>query len=97
MSKTIAESELDLNKVFDEFFEKYKDSKSVEVYEEQLEWWFKIIDELRDENKRLKATLDAYAKQVSRLEQRLLKYEKVHDGKFIEKDITTSESKPLFD
>ena len=50
-----------------------------------------------DENKRLKATLDAYAKQVSRLEQRLLKYEKVHDGKFVEKDITTSESKSLFD
>lgn len=50
-----------------------------------------------DENKRLKATLDAYAKQVSRLEQRLLKYEKVHDGKFVEKDITISESKPLFD
>lgn len=49
-----------------------------------------------DENKRLKATVDAYAKQINRLEQRLLKYEKVHDGKFIEKDITTSESKPLF-
>lgn len=48
-----------------------------------------------DENKRLKATVDAYAKQINRLEQRLLKYEKVHDGKFIEKDITTSESKPL--
>lgn len=49
-----------------------------------------------DENKRLKVTVDAYAKQINRLEQRLLKYEKVHDGKFIEKDITTSESKPLF-
>lgn len=49
-----------------------------------------------DENKRLKATVDAYAKQINRLEQRLLKYEKVHDGKFVEKDITTSESKPLF-
>lgn len=49
-----------------------------------------------DENKRLKATVDAYAKQINRLEQRLLKYEKVHDGKFIEKDITVSESKPLF-
>lgn len=49
-----------------------------------------------DENKRLKATVDAYAKQINRLEQRLLKYEKVHNGKFIEKDITTSESKPLF-
>lgn len=50
-----------------------------------------------DENKRLKATVDAYAKQINRLEQRLLKYEKVHDGKFVEKDITTSESKSLFD
>lgn len=58
MSKTIAESELDLNKVFDEFFEKYKDSKSVKVYEEQLEWWFKIIDELREENKKLKEDVD---------------------------------------
>lgn len=52
--------------------------------------------ELIEENKRLKATVDAYTKQITRLEQRLLKYEKVHDGKFIEKDITTSESKPLF-
>ena len=64
--------------------------------------WEIIIDlqreirELEEENKRLKATLDAYAKQINRLEQRLLKYEKVHDGKFIEKDITTSENKPLF-
>ncbi len=54
------------------------------------------LTQLQEENKRLKATLDAYAKQVNRLEQRLLKYEKVHDGKFIEKDITVSESRPLF-
>lgn len=53
--------------------------------------------ELLEENKRLKATLESFAKQITRLEQRLLKYEKVHDGKFVEKDITTSESKSLFD
>lgn len=55
------------------------------------------MNDLEEENKRLKATIEAYAKQVERLEQRLLKYEKVHDGKFIDKSITTSEEKTLFD
>lgn len=55
------------------------------------------MDDLKEENKRLRATVEAYARQVKRLEQRLLKYEKVHDGKFIDKSITTSEEKHLFD
>lgn len=57
----------------------------------------KGCQELLEENKRLRATIEAYAKQVERLEQRLLKYEKVHDGKFLDKSITTSEEKSLFD
>ena len=44
----------DLEEMLRELSEKYKNSKSVEVYEEQLEWWFKIIDDLREENKKLK-------------------------------------------
>ena len=55
------------------------------------------MENLKEENRRLKATVEAFARQIVRLEQRLLKYEKVHDGKFVEKDITTSESKSLFD
>ena len=57
----------------------------------------KNLTELEEENKRLKATVEAYARQVNRLEQSLLKHEKVHDGKFVPKSITTSEEKPLFD
>lgn len=45
---------MDLEEMLRELSEKYKNSKSVEVYEEDLEWWFKIIDELREENKKLK-------------------------------------------
>ena len=77
MSKTIAESELDLNKVFDEFFEKYKDSKIVEVYEEQLEWWFKIIDELREENKKLKETIKDHQLYEKKLEHRIIEFEEL--------------------
>ena len=44
----------DLEEMLRELSEKYKNSKSVEVYEEDLEWWFKIIDDLREENKKLK-------------------------------------------
>lgn len=47
----------DLEEMLRELSEKYKNSKSVEVYEEQLEWWFKIIDDLREENKKLKEEL----------------------------------------
>lgn len=54
------------------------------------------MDDLKEENKRLKATVEAYARQVERLEQRLLKYEKVHNGKFVDKSITTIEKKDLF-
>ena len=42
-----------LEEMLRELSEKYKNSKSVEVYEEDLEWWFKIIDDLREENKKL--------------------------------------------
>ena len=42
-----------LEEMLRELSEKYKNSKSVEVYEEDLEWWFKIIDDLREENKNL--------------------------------------------
>lgn len=77
MSKTMAEAELDLNKVFDEFFEKYKDSKSVEVYEEQLEWWFKIIDELREENKKLKETIKDHQLYEEKLEHRIIEFEEL--------------------
>ena len=44
---------MDLEEMLRELSEKYKNSKSVEVYEEDLEWWFKIIDDLREENKKL--------------------------------------------
>ena len=47
----------DLEEMLRELSEKYKNSKSVEVYEEDLEWWFKIIDDLREENKKLKSDL----------------------------------------
>ncbi len=57
----------------------------------------KKVTELEEENKRLKATVEAYAKQVNRLEQRLLKYEKTHDGKFLDKSITISDKVSLFD
>jgi len=48
---------MDLEEMLRELSEKYKNSKSVEVYEEDLEWWFKIIDDLREENKKLKSDL----------------------------------------
>ena len=54
------------------------------------------IEELKDENKRLKATLDAYARHVRRLETRLMKYEKVDRGKFIDKSKTIIEERSLF-
>ena len=54
------------------------------------------MEDLKEENRRLKATVEAFARQIVRLEERLLKYEKVQDGKFVEKSITTSERKPLF-
>ena len=44
----------ELEEMLREISEKYKNSKSVEVYEEQLEWWFKLIDDLREENEKLK-------------------------------------------
>ena len=44
---------MDLEEMLRELSEKYKNSISVEVYEEDLEWWFKIIDDLREENKKL--------------------------------------------
>ena len=44
---------MDLEEMLRELSEKYKNSKSVEVYGEDLEWWFKIIDDLREENKNL--------------------------------------------
>lgn len=52
--------------------------------------------ELKEENKRLKATIDAFARQVRRLETRLMKYEKVDRGRFIDKTLTTSEQESLF-
>lgn len=48
---------MNLEEMLRELSEKYKNSKSVEVYEEQLEWWFKIIDDLREENQKLKSDL----------------------------------------
>jgi chromosome segregation ATPase len=48
---------MDLEEMLRELSEKYRNSKSVEVYEEQLEWWFKLIDDLREENKNLKSDL----------------------------------------
>ena len=54
------------------------------------------IEELKDENKRLRATLNAYARQIRRLETRLLKYEKVDRWAFINKTLTTNEQKSLF-
>ena len=48
---------MDLEEMLRELSEKYRNSKSVEVYEEDLEWWFKIIDDLREENKKLKSDL----------------------------------------
>jgi len=55
-----------LEEMLEKFNEKYKNSKTVEVYEEQLDSWFKIIDELREENKKLKenyAKLDKVASE----------------------------------
>ena len=54
----------DLEEMLRELSEKYKNSKSVEVYEEQLEWWFKIIDDLREENKNLKLIQETNEKQI---------------------------------
>jgi len=49
---------MDLEEMLRELSEKYKNSKSVEVYEEQLEWWFKLIDDLREENKKLNIIIE---------------------------------------
>ena len=70
MKKNISESAFiyermdDLEEMLRELSEKYKNSKSVEVYEEQLEWWFKIIDDLREENKNLKLIQETNEKQI---------------------------------
>ena len=48
----------DLEEMLRELSDKYKNSKSVEVYEEDLGWWFKIIDDLREENKKLNTIIE---------------------------------------
>ena len=67
---------MDLEEMLRELSEKYKNSKSVEVYEEDLEWWFKIIDDLREENKKLniiigntKIEQEADRKHIEELEE----------------------------
>ena len=52
-----------------EMSEKYKNSKSVEVYEEQLEWWFKLIDDLREENEKLKSAWKMYRDECNQLRE----------------------------
>ena len=42
---------------------------NIEVDSEKIKELYERIDDLRDENKKLKATVKAYAKQVNRLEQ----------------------------
>lgn len=42
---------------------------NIEVDSEKIKELYERIDDLKDENKRLKATIKAYAKQVNRLEE----------------------------
>lgn len=42
---------------------------NIEVDSEKVKELYERIDDLKEENKRLKATIKAYAKQVNRLEE----------------------------
>ena len=42
---------------------------NIEVDSEKIKELYERIDDLKEENKRLKATIKAYAKQVNRLEE----------------------------
>lgn len=42
---------------------------NIEVDSEKIKELYERIDDLKEENKRLKATVKAYAKQVNRLEE----------------------------
>ena len=67
----------DVEEMLREMSEKYKNSKSVEVYEEQLEWWFKLIDDLREENKKLKETIKDHQLYEEKLEHRIIEFEEL--------------------
>ena len=67
----------DVEEMLREMSEKYKNSQSVEVYEEQLEWWFKLIDELREENKKLKETIKEHKLYEEKLEHRIIEFEEL--------------------
>ena len=54
----------DVEEMLREMSEKYKNSKSVEVYEEQLEWWFKLIDDLREENEKLNEEIENHKQNI---------------------------------
>ena len=67
----------DVEEMLREMSEKYKNSKSVEVYEEQLEWWFKLIDDLREENEKLKETIKDHQLYEEKLEHRIIEFEEL--------------------